>query len=259
MRPRVILITDEQSQAAELVWNALDSRQCWIITPPLNKLWLLEEQLKLAHAVIIIVDKWLVPKHEELQFRRFIQTIEKYQQERPELQSFALVDQNVELRIPLTGFITITFVQAPSADVLEQVVESIREDQFQSTSDTGPKLAELLEDAEFQHERLVLIASRSTVLPIVGLVAAATIAGLGLALSIPRVLSRWQLSDAWLSIGPVLFVGGALTAIYLFSKQRREGEKRQMARFLAERLKKVIEKTYSTREPVEPTINRKDI
>lgn len=241
MHPRVVLITDPDSSATRPVWNALDSAQCWIITPPRNKLWLLEEQLKLADAVVVVVDRWLIPSNVYEEFRHFIHTIRKHQAVRPQLQAFALVEQNVDLRIQLTGFITITYVQAPSDHDLERVVESIREGSAPYTSDAGPGLAELLEGASLQRERLDLIASRSIVWPIVGLVAAATIAVLGLALCIPRVLSRWELSNAWLSIGPVLFVAGGLATIYLVSRTTREGEKRQMARFLARRLEAVID------------------
>src|SRR5690349_6791708 len=104
MHPRVVLISDRNSPAAASVWNALDSTQCWIITPPKNKLWLLEEQLKLAHAVVIVVDRWLLEKDDDEQFRLLIRLIEHHQVVRPELQSFALVDENVALQIQLTGF-----------------------------------------------------------------------------------------------------------------------------------------------------------
>ena len=262
MEPRIVLIAEYPGKTDAQVWEVLRNIGVWVLRREDNAVWQLREQLQVAHAILVVMDRPSGPNDKmNTSFELEIVELLKYyrQHSLPQVmtivQDDALTQHPLKLVTDLRGFPSVEFYNVLTPPDLRQIVEFVFNAARPMVDTTKLDGDILIAKGKIELNRLRLIAEESDVLTIWPILAViVTLAGL--AFSIPVVLTRLGLSDYWLFIGPVVFIAGSLTTMYVIRRRTRRHRLKKIAAQLKEDLSEVLtqlERNYRLKGPLSET------
>jgi hypothetical protein len=254
MEPRIVLIADILNKTDVQVWEVLKSIGVWVFGHNQNAIWQVREQLHVAHAVVIVIDRRSPSGNYDTVneiFEGQLGEVLSYHKENPGLPIMTVFEESGNLPRDLKMFRTLQFKETLKPNELREIVEFVFNAARPAVDDKKPDVDMLRAKGTIELNRLKIIAEESEV-AIIWPIVAVTITIAGLALSIPGVLSRLALSDYWLFLGPVIFIAGALTTIYVVRRHAHGHRLKTIATRLIEELSSVLNQLEPKRKSKEP-------
>ena len=255
MEPRIVLIAQYPSQAHDMIREVLSRIGVWIFRRDEDAVWQLREQLQIAHAVLIVFEREKeshnYPDAKEAFDREIVELVE-YRKQHQQLQIMTVVEYQAIVPTELKGVATLYFDGVLRPPNLRRIVEFVF-DAARAAVDAATKADAdmLIARGRIELNRLTLLVQEAELLLIWPLLAVGvTLVGVGL--SIPGLLSRLALSDYWLVFGPVIFIVGALTTIYLSRRYKRGRRVKTIAVQLKEELSSILYQLELSRKRKEP-------
>jgi hypothetical protein len=242
------------------IWEVLKRIGVWVFGRDQNAIWQLREQLHVAHAALIVIDRQSPSGNYDQVNQTFngeVAEILKYHKENRRLQIMTVLEQPGTLPGDLEAFRTLAFEGMLNPNELREIIEFVFDAARPSAEDQKPDVDLLRAKGNIELHRLKIIADESEI-TIVWPILAVAVTLTGLTLSIPGVLSRLALSDYFLFLGPVIFIAGSLITIYVIRRYTHGRRLKTVATLLIEELSSVLKQLEPIRRSKEPLSGTQD-